>query len=398
MVDATGAEGTTTTETAAAAVTTETTLPPNAVTPADAARIRMEAYMEGKPSPIFTKEPLKPVEQKPTENTPAATEAVPVKAEEVVAVTKAEATPTAVPDARAAAFAALRGEAPAAPAEIPAPVLDWAKSQGYTPEEVGSLHTMREAASKLPQVEAEYAKVREFFAGLPGPLQKAIDQYSNGNNAWRDELAATPEVDWSKPFDKQDPNEMLRQFVPGQVSEDVLEKAKDGDEAAQREVKLALEIAKRDFTAKKSDLDGYFTSQRAEQEKFQQELSASVDQDINNLLRSKPEVAPLISEIRQHLTHDGISKLFFNNARTLKPGASYAVALALYQNELFESKVAGETKKAKDTAELEMLRRTPEKVTEAAKGQQQPQKTPEQLLRERVRAWETGQDLLGPSR
>lgn len=366
------------------------TIPAGAVTPQQAFEARTAAWFGGEPEPVFSTKPPEgtPVEKPAEVKTPEAE----VKAPEVKAP---EAAPVETPvlDPRAQALAQLRsglsGE-PIAPVEPPKEVLDWATSAGLTKDDILGIPSLREQAAKAAEASGQVASIQKMFASLPKELQVAIDKAARNDEGWRNEIVQTPQLDWSRGFEKQDPQEVVNKLVPGRVSDDVWREYKSGDadHTTKMAVEAVIELARTKFDTEKTRLDSHFENERAAQERDQKALSMSVDREVSDLQRSLPGIMPLLPEIKEHLSHDGIHRLFFENHNTLRPGAAKMLTYALYHKELGESAVAKQVKEHKNAIELEQIRRTPEVIADQAKNHNKDtQKTPQQIAEERVAAW-----------
>jgi hypothetical protein len=291
----------------------------------------------------------------------------------------------------------LTGEAPPAPLEVPEAVETWAKTAGYTKDDLLAIPTLRkevaegrEAAQKVEQWDA-------LIKSLPPSFRVAMDQAARGEAGWKKTISEThDDVDFTKPFEKQSIDDMRTRFSG--LDADTLQAAKDGDPTALKAVAIGDQLAKREFNTLKGTYDGHFAQRQEAEQQREQRFLASRDTAINELQRTMPGVGALIPEIKQGLTYDNVVGLFFAQDGTLRPDAATLYAVAKYRQELFDSKVQKVTKQAKDAAELAVLDRTPERIEKSLKTEIKnvPPKAPAQLAEEHLNRWMSGVDLVKP--
>jgi hypothetical protein len=310
------------------------------------------------------------------------------------------AAPAPVLSEREQALQALRvtltGEAPPAPLEVPQAVEDWAKTAGYTKDDLLAIPTLRKEVADGKEAAQKVEQFNALLAALPPSFRVAMDQAARGEN-WKKTISEThDDVDFTKPFEKQSIDEMRTRFSG--LDADTLQAAKDGDPTALKAVAIGDQLAKREFNTLKGTYDGHFAQRQEAEQQREQRFLASRDTAINELQRTMPGVGALIPEIKQGLTYDNVVGLFFAQDGTLRPDAATLYAVAKYRQELFDSKVQKVTKQAKDAAELAVLDRTPERIEKSLKTEIKnvPPKAPAQLAEEHLNRWMSGVDLVKP--
>lgn len=309
-----------------------------------------------------------------------------------------------VVDERTAALRALggivRGEAQPVPDELPEPVKEWATSRGYKPEDVLRIDALHQQIKEGEKYKSESEQLRGLLEALPPDFRIAIDRAVRGEN-WREPLLSShDDVDFSKPFDKQDTAVMLSKFAAGKVDQETIDAAKDGDENAKRTLGLATEIARTKYEQIQQQQQNHFRLRQEQDQLAQKQYEQSLNASIYELQRLDPKVAAIVPEIRQGLTREGIMGLFFDEKGMLRQEAARMYAVAKYQSELFDSKVRQVAKEAKDKAELDMINRTTERPTTPARTEQRTAPPPDKakLADASMDAWLSGADIMGNNR
>lgn len=303
---------------------------------------------------------------------------------------------------RAAAFEAIagiqRGEvSQQETVEIPQAVKDWAAKRGYNTDDVLNIDSLQKQVKEGEKYKSEAQELRSLLEAIPQDFRIAIDRAIRGEN-WKEPLLNShTDIDFSKPFDKQDVYSMLRKFATDKVNEDVIEAAKDGDEYAKQLVDLASEVARTKYDAIKNEQDNHFRLREEQDRQFVQQYEYALNTSIQELQRIDPRVSALVPEIREGLTREGIHGLFFNENGMLRPEAARLYAVAKYQSELFDSKVKQAAKQAKDNAELEMMSRTSERPTNTIRTEVRKGAAPDKnkLAESQMDAWLLGADIMG---
>lgn len=349
------------------------------------------------PRPAPQKPAQQPAQQPAPQQSQPAAEQKPVQPE----AQAAPAEPEPVLDDRTKALQALggifTGQAQPKPTEIPDPVKQWAEAQGYTPDDILGIDTLRQQVKQGEEYKDRAEKLQTLLEALPADFRIAIDRAVRGEN-WREPLLSShDDVDFSRDFSKQDAAAMLQKFAPGKVDAETLQAAKDGDENAKRVVELATDIARTKYDQIRAQQEGHFKMRQEQDQIRAQQYEQSLNASIRELQRLDPRVGALVPEIRQGLTPEGINGLFFDEKGMLRPDAARIYAVAKYQSELFDSKVKQVAKEAKDKAELDVLNRTPERPTTPSRTEVRNTPAPDgkKLADAQMDAWLQGADILG---
>lgn len=356
---------------------------------ADLARNRLSF---DEPAPVVET----PSEEAPAEGVPAAE----VVAEETPA-TPEEKQPEATEDDRAKALRTLReqmeGKAPATEIKlIPKEVETWATQSGYDIKDIQGLHELKANLLKESTKTEQLQSRLDRFSALPTKLRNAIEAADRQDPNWEKHITAfASNVDFSKPFDKQDKLEIVKAMgstkLNEQITDDQWQQIADGDADAETQARFdaSYEVARSNYDIQGKEVEGYLTKQQQAYKEQSEKLEQSRTASVQALMTKFPAAKPFTEEIAKAMTPHGVLNLFFDpKDNTLRPDAAEAIMSLTLHKELVQPRMEAQVRRAKEDAILDQVRRTPEMTPAAESGaagkSQSPGEMATQLARKKL--------------
>jgi hypothetical protein len=193
-----------------------------------------------------------------------------------------------------------------------------------------NVDTWRNDSQKLKDVADELETIKAGLQSVPSDLAEAINAWSRGED-YRQPLANSSLVDFTKPFAKHQKSEVIKYFYPGQFTEEELEYEEDA------RIKSAYSFAEKLFEQKKAQLEDQRFKLERDAEDRMSRLADSVEGAVGHLSKTFPsagvraEDKKAIKEIEALLKSGDDVKLlsmFKNKDGSVKKDAALMLFLA----------------------------------------------------------------------
>lgn len=258
-----------------------------------------------------------------------------------------------------------RGEE-AAPEPISDAVKEYFTKQGFTEPEnvVSGYRTVQADFAKLQEEHNSLKRDTEYLGKLSQEAMNVIQMDLEGQD-WKQVVLGRPNLDFSKPFEKQDPKVLVSKY-PSKVpitNEDWAEfDSESGDPAVKAKISAVLETVEGKYAADQRASQDHIKSRHellaANTKKYNDSLGATIA-DMNRV----PGAATHVDKIKGELTPEGVLSVFFEaDGVSLKPDAARNLWLLKDAPAILGAQKVRVETKAKEDATLEHIRRTPEHI------------------------------------
>ena len=284
----------------------------------------------------------------------------------------------------------LAGDAvPDKPVTVPKTVSEWLAKHGVNdPAEIlTELPKLRNTVKELTaNVEKQKADLG-VFDKLSEEAKNVIRMDLDGED-WKKKVLSRPSLDYSKDFDKQDKKTMLDLYGGGKVSDEDLEEYldDDGDPKTKAFVEAVLDKASILYNKDKEDVTTYGAKRTAEIARVQEASKKSYQASLEHVFKQVPGSQAYKEEIEE--AAKGLNDHFFEkDGVTWKPTALLDAWMLKKFPELLQARTGKAKTEARNEADLDLLRRTPEKRASMAtkSGGADGGKTPQDIADELTR-------------
>lgn len=260
------------------------------------------------------------------------------------------------------------GETPAT-TKVHKRVVDALPNFGMTVEELVNYKQYKESVAKtqadLKAAQDELAT----YSKVSPELRAAYLKDLQGDPTWKKDIVQNGvDFDYTKGADKQSPKALVNAFMPGKVTDDQWKEFNDADGDARDKtfVSTMIELAGEKFVERQKSVNGAVEQAVAAQRQWEANWSGSGDASINALKQRVPAVGIYEQQLRQVMSSPNAIMALFEEPG--KPGVlrqDAADRLMRAIPEIHQSVLKGgaikEVAKAKGAAELQVLRRSPDK-------------------------------------
>lgn len=269
----------------------------------------------------------------------------------------------------------LGKETKAAPLKVTAPVRDYFEKNNLgDPDQVlAELPTLRKSNADLVAENQKMKGDLEYISKLSPAALNAIQKDLAGEN-WQEEYSKTPHFDWRKNADQQDPEALYKVYgKPGEISEDdwTEYKDKDGDPRAKAYVQAKLDLCAMKYGADQDKEVNYLTRQDEAQKEAVATRAKTTDAAMAHLFSTVPGSEAHAETIKKLLSPKAILAEFYEDPDTctrLRLDGPLNAWLVKDKATVLGAKVQRAQREAKDSATLDVMRRTPEKRDAARRG------------------------------
>ena len=305
-----------------------------------------------------------PAVEAPVADTPVAEVAAPDPGDEQ----DEEVDIPAASDPNKAILAALSGEAPQT-TKVHKRVVDALPSFGMTVEDLVNFKEFKEqSAKKDADLKARDEELATYARASP-ELRAAIAKDILGDTSWKKDIVRNGvDFDYTKPAEQQSKKSLVDTFMPGKVTDDQWKEFNDpeGDARDKAFVSTMIELAGEKFTGRAKEVNGSIEQMVQAQKQWVDNWTNSGEAAITATKQRIPAAAIYEPQLRQALSSpNAIMALFEEPGKpgVLRPDAAENLMMAIpeIRKGVLSASFGKEVKKAKDAAELGVLRRSPDK-------------------------------------
>ena len=305
-----------------------------------------------------------PAVEAPVADTPVAEVAAPDPGDEQ----DEEVDIPAASDPNKAILAALSGEAPQT-TKVHKRVVDALPSFGMTVEDLVNFKEFKEqVAKKDADLKARDEELATYAQASP-ELRAAIAKDILGDTSWKKDIVRNGvDFDYTKPAEQQSKKSLEDTFMPGKVTDDQWKEFNDpdGDARDKAFVSTMIELAGEKFTGRAKEVNSSIDQMVQAQKQWVDNWTNSGEAAITATKQRIPAAAIYEPQLRQALSSpNAIMALFEEPGKpgVLRPDAAENLMMAIpeIRKGVLSASFGKEVKKAKDAAELGVLRRSPDK-------------------------------------
>ena len=255
-----------------------------------------------------------------------------------------------------------------------------------------------EAKQKLDSFEDTEKKVSEYenlFREMPPELYQGVEAFIKGED-WKTPIISKPNLDFTKDVESHDDRALVDNYLPGQFTDAEWENYNEGGEEQDPGVKKAIDIAlgqaKNQYNNDKTGLDNFQSNKVVEAENRVKVFNESVDKSIGHLKGSIENIDEgYITEIKNSLTPQGLTEIFFNKDGSIKEDAALKVAMAKNGYDLFNQYKGIAEHQAENKERQDILDRTPS-TPKAKKSSEEVSKKVRPEVAEYIKTMTSGLD------
>ena len=305
-----------------------------------------------------------PAVEAPVADTPVAEVAAPDPGDEQ----DEEVDIPAASDPNKAILAALSGEAPQT-TKVHKRVVDALPSFGMTVEDLVNFKEFKgQVAKKDADLKARDEELATYARASP-ELRAAIAKDILGDTSWKKDIVRNGvDFDYTKPAEQQSKKSLVDTFMPGKVTDDQWKEFNDpdGDARDKAFVSTMIELAGEKFTGRAKEVNSSIDQMVQAQKQWVDNWTNSGEAAITATKQRIPAAAIYEPQLRQALSSpNAIMALFEEPGKpgVLRPDAAENLMMAIpeIRKGVLSASFGKEVKKAKDAAELGVLRRSPDK-------------------------------------
>ena len=305
-----------------------------------------------------------PAVEAPVADTPVAEVAAPDPGDEQ----DEEVDIPAASDPNKAILAALSGEAPQT-TKVHKRVVDALPSFGMTVEDLVNFKEFKEqVAKKDADLKARDEELATYARASP-ELRAAIAKDILGDTSWKKDIVRNGvDFDYTKPAEQQSKKSLVDTFMPGKVTDDQWKEFNDpdGDARDKAFVSTMIELAGEKFTGRAKEVNSSIDQMVQAQKQWVDNWTNSGEAAITATKQRIPAAAIYEPQLRQALSSpNAIMALFEEPGKpgVLRPDAAENLMMAIpeIRKGVLSASFGKEVKKAKDAAELQVIKRSPDK-------------------------------------